>query len=413
MTHDGLCTRCHTATLVAASTLADYDHHGYCEPCARELARTALGSLVHYGTVPRALADLLEGELQDGEVARRLRRLGSLTYPPNRIVGVLVAISRRYADDTIKKHQEVLSRNGVVAFGKFLYIRQRPDDPDSVKPLSSLGYERHEGPAVGFFDQRARNWLSSGRPLHLFVLDPDPPATMWMGRVAQVAMRKSAGRRSDFAPPEFEGYAARDVVPAYYWLEPQKKQHLKYHCNYWFLIDSLEQISAAALLAMTDLETDGEITLATAQLYPAEVSLPAQAVTVISSRPPKSVPVSAGLGRVTIDFASLLRGLARVRVLGQAQEEMEKAGRAMVNQIADLAVRMERCGHDVRAMGIRADWVADASGLMEFYVGDASRVAAGWIANNWWLVGLSEAHPDDRFWQLMRRRWVELQLTNE
>jgi hypothetical protein len=226
-------------------------------------------------------------------------------------------------------------------------------------------------------------------------------------------MRTSAGHSSDFSPPEFPGYAARDVVPPYYWLEPQQRVHLKYHCNYWFLINSLEQISAAALLDMRDLETEGGFTLATAQLYPAEVSLPKDAIVALSARPPKSPPVTAMLKSVSLDFPSLLRGLTRVKLIAPAQRDLARSGQAMVDQTADLVVRMERSGGDIRALGIRSEPVPESHGLTEFYVGSASRVAAGWLANSWWIVGLSAAHPDAHFWKLAKRRWLELQLSNE
>jgi hypothetical protein len=343
----------------------------------------------------------------------RLKRLESMTYPSDGVTGVLVAISRRYADDTIRAHQDVRAHRGAVAFGKFLYRRERPGDSTSVKPVSILGRERHEGPAIGFFERRAKAWLGSGRLLSLFVLDPDPPANMWMGRIAQVAMRTSAGHAPDFSPPEFPGYAARDVVPSYYWLEPQKRVHLKYHCNYWFLISSLEQISADALLDMRDLETDDGVTLATAQLYPAEVSLPEKAVVTLSSRPPRSPLVSPALRSVFLDFPALLRGLTRVKLVASAQRDLAHSEQAMVDQTADLVVRMERCGRDVRAIGVRFEPVPESHGLMEFYVANASRVAAGWLADDWWIVGLSAAHPDDHFWKLAKRRWIELQLSTE
>jgi hypothetical protein len=352
------------------------------------------------------MGDLLEGELQSGQLAYRLERLRTLEYPTDCAIGILVAVNRTYAVDTIERHQDVLTRRGVVAFGKFLYARAG-GDAAPFRSLSTLGRERHEGPAAAWFRERITARLGSGNPLKLLILDPDPPASMWVGNVTEALARTSPAGKPDFAAPEFAEHAARDVVPNYYWLEGQKRLRLKYHCNFWALIDRLDQIDATALVDMKDLETSAPVTLATAQLYPAEVSLSEASLRMVSPRPsPKRAARAAARG-LSLDLAKLLRGLDRVEVVPPADEELATSPQDMIDQTAALAVRLERHGRE--PLGIRTKAVADGRGLREFTVTGGGRVAAGWNDGKWWIVGLSAQHPEGtRFWREMTKRWVLL-----
>ena len=396
------CRECDRQQLTALPRFAELSHSGWCQDCAEAILRRSVRALAYYRPDIAPLVDLVEGELHNEEPQQRVRRLSQLQYPDGAGVGVLVAISRLYAADAIEQHQDVLADQGIVAFGKFRYARETPKGGTATpRPLETLERERHEGVARDWFLRRARGLLDAARPMHLFVIDPDPPARMWVGSVADVHVRPGSLCDHDFAVPEFGDHQASDIVPDYYWLDPGDKRHLRYHCNFWFLLSSIREIDASALADMTDLETADRITLATSQLYPAEVLFEYDAIAPLAQ---SSSGSRSGPGVVAAVVDKLVGHLQRVFFTAAARGDLEKSPQDMIDQVVCLLVDLERDG---KPAGGRGRKVADGDGLIEFSPTGPGRVAAAWLANRWLVVGLDSQHRE-HFWRRMKQRWRDV-----
>lgn len=402
------CVVCKERQLTSLPKLGELTHSGYCPTCAEDLARRSVGALACYERVPPDLLALLEEELGEEGPSRRLRRLAEITYPTGYAAGILVAISRIYQADAIEQHRRVLRSEGRVVFGKFRYSRS--SIRDTPIDLENAGRERYQGRAVGILRDRLASHMASGGHLWLFILDPDPPAALWQGAIDgfDFAEHLGSSRTPAFGLPALDCTDVSRLIPNYYWLD-EHHHHLRYHCNYWFLLSSLRQIDVQALAAMRDLETGGSITLGTSQLYPAEVSISEDELRDVSGQrgvARSRVKSSKGL---SVPFGLLLKSLQRVRLTPHASRNLTACQPAMLRQLTDLLVRMERCAHATGDMGIRCRMVPDGHGLMEFPITSGGRVAAGWHQSSWRIVGIEPRHREgESFWNEMRHQWRQL-----
>jgi hypothetical protein len=397
-----LCGKCKKRQLTSVADFEPFSHAGYCQQCAEEEVKRFLGILVYYERISENFLELLDDPIALEGMARRIRRLREIEYPQKRDVGLLVAVSRQYQADGIEQHQQILKKYGKVVFGKFRFTRSGVGS--TALDLENAGRERYEGVNVSILSQRVSDHLQQNRLLYLYILDPDPPASLWRGLIDTVSFSTAGQDNATFTVPEFKVGQTGRLIPSYYWFEDES-QELKYHCNFWFLLRSLEAIDPKALSCMEDLEREEAITLATSQLYPAEVAVEPTCIDILGARQAELQVSEEEPGRVRVAIGSIIHALKRVKFTKRARRDLERCHNDMLHQVIDLVIQMERAGSELQQMAVRKNKVG-TKGLMEFAPTAAGRVAAGWLGGKWWIVGINEDHKD-HFWQEMTQAWRE------
>lgn len=198
-------------------------------------------------------------------------------------------------------------------------------------------------------------------------------------------------------------------VPEYYWLD-QDRQNLRYHCNFWFLLGSLQPVDPGLLSDVEDLGTGERVTLATQVLYPALVRFPVDGVAAPAreSAVPESATAAWSASEQRLSHELLDVFAPTVRFTAEALKELAKSDQTTRRQVIKLVQKLAEHRGPLETVGERSGRPAGPGheDLWEFYVTGAGRVAIGdWGAGRRLVVGLTAQHPTEKFWKAMAGRW--------
>lgn len=206
-----------------------------------------------------------------------------------------------------------------------------------------------------------------------------------------------------FEPPTFAEHSeVRNLIPRYYWSD-ESRDDLVYHCNFWFLLDSLNEVNIALLSQLLDLETGAPITLATQVLYPAEVSFDETNISEVDDLD-SITPSGAPPSRPPRILQHLNDSLQYVEFTERALSDLAAAPDDFQKQVIQLTLRLERREGSLDKLGVKFEHVKGTKDLLEFEPTGGGRLFLG-TADSLVVFALSSQHPERNFYQRLVTRW--------